>query len=87
MAKALLSQVSTPGLVGEGERVSEGGVLLGVSQEAPLRKDESATDDYPVYLWSWLAAHVTVNIKLTKSRCISSDCERKHKQDRQTDQS
>lgn len=73
--------------MGEGERVSEGEVLLGVSQEAPLRKDESGTDNYPVYLWSWLAAHVTVNIKLTKSRRLCFLSRSDDMQDSQTEQS
>lgn len=42
---ALLLQGSMPGLVAGGETVSGEEGLLGVSQEAPLRKDESGRDN------------------------------------------
>lgn len=44
-AKALPPQVSTPGLLEEGGMASGGEGLLGASQEAPLRKDESGRED------------------------------------------
>lgn len=47
--RALLLQVNIPGLVQEASEV-EG--LLGVSQEAPLSKDESGRDNHPDQLWS-----------------------------------
>lgn len=50
--RALLLQVNIPGLVAEGETVSGEEGLLGVSQEAPLRKDESGRDNHPDLLWS-----------------------------------
>lgn len=49
---ALLLQGSIPGLVAGGETVSGDEGLLGVSQEAPLRKDESGWDNHQVQLSS-----------------------------------
>lgn len=50
--RALLLQVNIPGLVAEGEMASGEEGLLGVSKEAPLRKDESGRDNHQNQLWS-----------------------------------
>lgn len=58
--RALLLQVNIPGLVAEGEMASGEEGLLGVSKEAPLRKDESGRDNHQNQLWSrGSLAHIT----------------------------
>lgn len=50
--RALLLQVNIPGLVAVGERASGEEGLLGLSQVAPLRKDESGRDNHRDQVWS-----------------------------------
>lgn len=50
--RALLLQVIIPGLLAGGGTASGEEGLLGVSQEAPLRKDESGRDNNQDQRWS-----------------------------------